>query len=101
MATNCLNFFNSNCSRIARESRRRSYTLRALQELAVEATKLQRVRPPTALRLVGSHLRGDRFLRGGRKFKTTNADGPLGDRTLPPPHDSTILNIMSAHGQKN
>ena len=67
----------------------------------MEATKLQRVRPPTALKFVGSHLRGDRFLRGGRKFKTTNADGPLGDRTLPPPNDSAILNIMSPHGQKN
>jgi hypothetical protein len=25
-----------------------------------------------------------RFLRSGQKFKATNADGPLGDRTLPP-----------------
>ena len=24
-------------------------------------------------------------LRSGRKFRATNADGPLGDRTLPPP----------------
>ena len=49
--------------------------------------------PPTSafrLRLVGPHLRGDRFLRGGRKFTATNAGGPLGDRTLPPPHHGAV-----------
>ena len=49
--------------------------------------------PPTSafrLRLVGPHLRGDRFLRGGRKFTATNAGGPLGDRILPPPHHGAV-----------
>jgi hypothetical protein len=35
--------------------------------------------------LVGSHLRSDRFYGESRKLSATNADGPLGDRTLPPP----------------
>jgi hypothetical protein len=46
------------------------------RELVVEPVELQRVGPPTGLVMVGSHLR--------RKFNATNADGPLGDRTLPP-----------------
>ena len=34
----------------------------------------------------------------GRKFWVTNSDGPLGDRTLPPPHHGAIsLKIMARH----
>ena len=34
-------------------------------------------------RPAGTHLRGDRFYGEVVKFKAANADGPLGDRTLP------------------
>jgi hypothetical protein len=40
---------------------------------------------------IGSHLRSDRPLQWGHKFMATNADGPLGDRTLPPLHQQRYL----------
>ena len=41
---------------------------------------------------------------GGRWFKATNADGPLGDRTLPPTRRSAILHFkknLRAHKRAN
>src|SRR5262249_48353129 len=66
----------------------------SFQGLMVEPVDWQWVRTPTRLALVGSHLRGDRFLRLGPKFKATSADGPLGDRTLVPPDLSLVNTVL-------
>ena len=35
----------------------------------------------------------DKVLQCGRKSGATNADGPLGDRTLPPPITAPLFNV--------
>jgi hypothetical protein len=61
---------------------------RGVQELVVEAIVGNEL--DLKVGRTGSHLRGDRSYGEVVSSGATNADGPLGDRTLPPPHHSAI-----------
>ena len=45
------------------------------------------------------HLRGDRPLPWSHKFKATNIDGPLGDRTLSPPPSQRYLVLLNLNSE--